>query len=69
MTLFLSRLNLCEGYVDPVYNNVEDNVVFLARKVFNSNKFFIVSQTPLVEKPLMKVVSFQKQKHGYIIHT
>lgn len=49
-----------------MFNKVKDNVIFLFEKVFNSNKFFTVSeekngQVTFTEKQHIKINSFQKQ--------
>ena len=52
--------------------NVEDNVVFLTPKVFDSDNFSIViyykqnAQTTFTENPQIKRNTFQKQKHCYL---
>ena len=48
--------------------------VFWGRKVFNSDKFSIVSEArnslvAFAEKQQMKINSYQKLKHGYLIHS
>ena len=54
---------------------VEDNVVFLALKAFNSDNFCIAShdqkkmRISFPEKSQIKIPSWNIQKHGYLIHT
>ena len=58
----LETLNLSEN---------REDCFFIARKVFNSDNYTsfrsmeCAMQIPFVAKPHMKMVSFQKQKHGY----
>ena len=47
---------------------------FWGRKVFNSDKFSIVSEArnslvAFAEKQQIKINSYQKLKHGYLIHS
>ena len=50
---------------------MEDIVVFMTRKVFNSDIKSIASfkQVIFAEKLQIKITSLWKQKHKYLIHT
>ena len=49
--------------------NVEDNVVFLTRKMSNSDNFFITNKcaSPFCIETAKEKKSLKKQKHGYLI--
>ena len=59
-----------QRYPEQIYliNNMEDIVVVLGLKVFDSNKSYPISssrnvQVTFVEKPHLKIISFFKYKH------
>ena len=81
IVVFLTDLQVGKGYsrftpgpFKPLIKYLLFLVVFLALKLFNSYKFSIVFEARnvyvnFVEKSELKFISFQKQKHGFLIHT
>ena len=64
----------CNIFTINIFITVDSVGVFWGRKVFNSDKFSIVSEArnslvAFAEKQQMKINSYQKLKHGYLIHS